>query len=285
MRVNTIKFSERVVAFLDLLGFKELVREAHAHNIALRRLSRLMRKIRSNEPLNRVVSQTVPRRLHPKSLEISDSIVLSTPLTDLDHPWYSGLAVMVMRCSQIAAILLEEGYLVSGAVTVGPVQHTPHNILGIAYQDAYEWQSGVQSPAIVLCPQAASAWQASGYRVGESDLCLNRTVSFKTKDLEGKLICKEREAICVNVLEPTYMNSVRSLDNLGAAPKMDDMWLSGSIKRIEELIQENIARFGQDGSNPQESALAKWQWFERLFRDRGAPGLEQYLSLPLALVR
>ena len=161
MRVKTIKFSERAVAFLDLIGFKELVREAHAHDVALRQLSRLMRRIRSNEPLNRVVNQAVPRHLHPKSLEISDSIVLSTPLIDPDHSWYSGLAVIVMRCAQIAAILSEEGYLVSGAVNVGPVEHTTRNIVGVGYQDAYACQSNVRSPAIVLCAPAAAAWQAS----------------------------------------------------------------------------------------------------------------------------
>ena len=145
MRVRTIKFSERAVACIDLAGFKNLVREAHASTGARRKLSRLMRTIRSNEPLNRVVNHPVSRELHPKSLEISDSIILSTPLTHPDHSWYSGLAVMVMRCSQIAAILFEEGYLVTGAINVGPVHHTQHNIVGMPYQDAYEWQSKIES--------------------------------------------------------------------------------------------------------------------------------------------
>lgn len=284
MRVNTIKFSERAVAFIDLLGFKNLVREAHARPAALKRLSRLMRTIRSNEPLNRVVNHPVPRELYPKSLEISDSIILSTPLTHPDHSWYSGLAVIVMRCSQIAAILFEEGYLVTGAINVGPVHHTQHNIVGMAYQDAYERQSRVESPGIVLCPEAATAWDASPYRVGASDLCLNRAVAFKDKDSEGRPISNKREAIIVNVFNPTCMNSVRSLERPGPAPKMDDVWLSGRIKRIDELIQENVARFAASGSSPHETALAKWRWCEELFRDRGRPGLEQYLTLPVSLI-
>jgi len=105
MGVRTIKFSERAVAFIDLLGFKNLVREAHASDDARKKLSRLMRTIRSNEPLNRVVNHPVRRELHAKSLEISDSIILLTPLTHPNHSWYLGLTVMVMRCSQIAAIL------------------------------------------------------------------------------------------------------------------------------------------------------------------------------------
>lgn len=284
MGVKTIKFSERAVAFVDLLGFKNLVRDAHTSPAALKRLSRLMRMIQSNEPLNRVVNHPVPRELHPKSLEISDSIILSTPLTHPDHSWYSGLAVIVMRCSQIAAILLEEGYLVTGAINVGPVHHTQRNIVGMAYQDAYEWQSRVESPGIVLCPEAAIAWDTSQYRVGTSDLCLSRTVAFKDQDSQGRPISKKREAIIVNAFEPSHMNSVRALESPGSVPKMDDVWLLGRIKRIDELIQENVARFAPGGSSPHEPALAKWKWCEEVFRDRGRPGLERYLSLPLSLI-
>ena len=284
MSVRTIKFSERAVAFIDLLGFKNLVREAHASAGARKRLSQLMRTIRSNEPLNRVVNHPIPRELHPKSLEISDSIILSTPLTHPDHSWYSGLAVMVMRCSQIAAIFLKEGYLVTGAINVGAVHHTQHNIVGMAYQDAYEWQSKVESPGIVLCPAAVSAWKSSPYRVGVSDLCFNRSVSFKDRHPDGKPLSKERETIVVNVFEPNHMSSVRALERPGPAPKMDDVWLSEQVKRIGDLIQKNIAQFSPGGASPHRSALAKWRWCEEVFRDRGRPGLEQYLSVPVSLL-
>ena|ERR1700722_18521796 len=164
--MRTIKFSLRAVAFLDILGFKELVLDAHASASGLKRLSRLIQKLRSNAPLNRVVNSGAPRALHPLSLEVSDSIILSTPLTHPDHPSYCGLAILVMRCAQIAAILLEEGYLLTGAINIGSIQHTGRNIVGNAYQHAYANQSAVGSPAIILCPDAAAAWQSSMYRIG-----------------------------------------------------------------------------------------------------------------------
>ena len=284
MRVKTIKFLPRAVAFLDILGFKDLVRDAHVNAVALRRLSQLMCKIRSNEPLNRVLNSTVPRNLHPKSLEVSDSVILSAPLTDSHHSWYSGLAVTVMRCSQIAAILLEEGYLVSGAVNIGPAQHTQRNILGVAYQDAYEWQSKVHNPAIVLCPEAATAWQASPYRVGSSDLCLKRAAEFKDKNINGTQTLKKHETIIVNPFEPTYMNSVRSLDKRATAPKLDDAWLSARIERIEELVRGNLAQHAPGSPTQKPSAYTKWQWFDKLFREFGRPRMEEHLSLPMSLV-
>jgi len=278
--VRTIKFSPRAVAFLDILGFKELVLDADARATGLKRLSRLIQKLRSNTPLNRVVNPGVPRDLHPRSLEISDSIILSTPLTHPDHTNYWGLAILVMRCAQIAAILLEEGYLLTGAINMGSVQHTGRNVIGKAYQEAYANQSAVSSPAIILCPDAAVAWQKSMYRIGQSTLCLRRSVVFKRKDAEGKPTRENREVEIVNVFEPTYMNSVRAISTRGPAPLMDDAWLSACIDRIESTIAHNLARFGPGTPTRDDAVLDKWTWLQKLFRDQGRGGIEEQLSMP-----
>lgn len=143
--MTTIKFSTRAVAFLDILGFKDLVKAADESEKGRRRLSWLMRRIGSNAPLNRLANPTVPVHLPPRSIEISDSIVLSTPLTHPDYSWYQGLQIVILRCSQIAAILLEEGYLLTGAIAVGSMQHTSRNVIGVAYQEAFARQQTVSS--------------------------------------------------------------------------------------------------------------------------------------------
>lgn len=282
--MRTIRFEPRAVAFLDILGFKELVREAHDGAAGLKRLSRLIHKLRSNAPLNRGVDPAVPQDLHPRSLEISDSIILSAPLTHPDHALYWGLAIMVMRCSQIASILLEEGYLLTGAINIGPIEHTQRNIVGLAYQDAYLLQSKVESPAIVLCPDAAEKWRASPYRVGLSPLCLRRSVTFKTKDAEGRPTLEDRETEIVNIFEPTYMNSVRSIGTRGPAPPIDDAWLSDSINRIEALTNENLKRFAPGSPQEKPSVLAKWQWLGQLFREQGKPGLQERYTVHHELI-
>jgi hypothetical protein len=283
--MRTIKFSPRAVAFLDILGFKELVLDAHASASGLKRLSRLIQKLRSNAPLNRVLDPGVPRALHPLSLEISDSIILSTPLRHPDHPTYWGLAILVMRCAQIAALLLEEGYLLNGAINIGSIQHTGRNIVGKAYQDAYANQSAVCSPAIILCPDAAAAWQNSMYRIGQSTLCLRRSVVFKGKDANGRSTLAAREAEIVNVFEPTYMNSVRAIGKKGRAPIMDDAWLSDCIDRIDASISQNLKHFGPGTPAHNDAVLAKWTWLQELFRDQGKPGIEQQFSVHPALIK
>jgi hypothetical protein len=277
--MKTLRFSHRAVAFLDILGFKDLVREAHVKRPALERLSRLMHKIQSNAPLNRGVNPGVPLPLHPKATEISDSIVLSTPLRHRQDPNYWGLPIMVMRCSQIASILLEEGYLLTGAINIGPIRHTQRNIIGEAYQDAYSKQSTLSSPAIVLCRAAAAQWEASDYRVGLSSLCLRRSVKFKGKAADGRPTIEEHDVEIVNIFEADYMNSVRVIDNPGPIPPMDDAWLSGCITRIEGTINQNMARFASGAPEHNPSILAKWEWFAQLFHDGGKPGIQQHYSV------
>jgi hypothetical protein len=283
--MRTIQFSPRAVAFLDILGFKELVRNAHDGPAGLKRLSRLIQKLRSNAPLNRVVNPGVSRELHPRSLEVSDSIILSAPLKHPDHQTYWGLAILVMRCAQIAAILLEEGYLLTGAINIGSVQHTARNIVGKAYQEAYENQSRVASPAIILCPDAAAAWEKSMYRNGQSTLCLRRSVVFKGKDAKGTPMREEREVEIVNIFEPIYMNSVRAISTRGPAPVMDDAWLSDCIDRIDATIVDNLARFGLGTPTGNPAVLAKWVWLQEVFRDHGKTAIEQQFSVRPELVK
>ena len=197
------------------------------------------------------------------------------PLAPRNYPDYWGLAILVMRCAQIAAILLEEGYLLNGAINIGSIEHTGRNIVGKAYQDSYLMQSSVCSPAIVLCPDAIAAWRT----LGLSPLYLPRSVVFKGKDAKGTATREEREVEIVNMFEPKYMNSVRSIAANGPSPVMNDAWLTGCIDRIEATVAENIARFGHGTPTHNPAVLAKWAWLQALFRDKGKPGIEEHYSV------
>lgn len=100
----------------------------------------------------------VPRELSPKHLDISDSISLSAPLTSGQMPSYRGLAILVMRVIQISHILLSKGYLLRGGISVGPVWHTDSNIVGPAYQEAYQIETKTLVPRVELSRSAKYHW-------------------------------------------------------------------------------------------------------------------------------
>ena len=80
------------------------------------------------------------------SSEIGDSVIVSTPLTHPNLSTYWSLAILVMRCAQVAIPLLGVGCLLSGAINIRFDSPHGQNIVSKAYQDAYANQSAAGSP-------------------------------------------------------------------------------------------------------------------------------------------
>lgn len=74
-------FEQRVVAFLDILGFKNLVTRAERDRSALQQLIMLKNLIDHHVDYDNLnLDKNVPPHIHPKYLFVSDSIILSAPL-------------------------------------------------------------------------------------------------------------------------------------------------------------------------------------------------------------
>jgi hypothetical protein len=182
-----ITFEDRAVAFIDVLGFKALTDQAVGDPAARLKLSQLISNLGSVVPiLDANVERTVPSDLIPKSIYISDSIILSAPLTvRFDQVKnYSGLEILVMRCIQVSHALLDEGYLVRGGIAIGPLWHSRSNIVGPAYQEAYALESGTKDrlPRIVLSPEATRLWKSGGPSTG-SRMCIDYGGAFMVNGL------------------------------------------------------------------------------------------------------
>lgn len=160
-----VEFEERAVAFVDVLGFKELVEKAAESNEALNRLSNLVAILEGVVPkLNETVDRSIPNHLVPRHNCISDCIILSAPLSDENSKSYNGLEVVIMRVIQLTHFFLNAGYLVRGGISVGKVWHTDSNIVGPAYQEAYLLEANGNEPMVVLS-DAASEFPRWGSRM------------------------------------------------------------------------------------------------------------------------
>lgn len=150
-----IEFEERAVAFIDILGFKNLVNSSIEDNNASSKLSDLIDLLKSAVPLlDKKVDNSLPTHLIPKHIYISDCIILSAPLTDNDRASYSGLDIIIMRVIQLNHFFLAEGYLIKGGISIGKVWHTDFNIVGPAYQEAYLLESKEKDPFVFLSEKA-----------------------------------------------------------------------------------------------------------------------------------
>jgi len=228
----TIIFENRAVAFIDILGFKNFVNDAVANN-NVDSLDKLVHLLSSAVPgLNGVVDGSVPKHLIPCHIYISDCIILSAPISDPSVPSYNGLSTVVMRVIQLSHRLLGAGHLIRGGISVGDVWHSASNIIGPAYQEAFQLEHKGQEPVVVLSPTAKQHWKSP------SRLCLDHGGEVFVNSLFADYI---PNSCGYGVIEKTY-------------------------KEYAELAEKRLGE-GLDGS-----AKEKWQWFKDFVQAEASDG-------------
>lgn len=221
-----IKFERRAVAFIDVLGFKELVRKAIICHEYKAILDDLISTLKSVVPsFDKAVAGSIPKRLIPKHIYISDSIILSAPLKDDEIKAYDGLEVIIMRSIQLTHTLLSKGYLLRGGIEIGDVFHDKFNIIGPAYQDAYKLEAEASVPRIILGSNAVDYWRAN--------------LSERNR------MCIERDlAVMVNGVHEYYIDGN---DVLGA--------IESKYEDYEKIVTLSL------NNQLKASEKAKWLWF------------------------
>lgn len=141
---NGVSYEDRVVGFVDILGFEELVRHAD-RDPALR--------IQIVEALERVRSVASPGAYTDlRTQNFSDSLILSAR----DTP--DGLWHVLLSIDALAWNLLQIGVLIRGGVTIGGMHHDEHIVFGVSVNEAYHLESTVaRMPRVVLGANAIKA--------------------------------------------------------------------------------------------------------------------------------
>lgn len=235
-----VKFEDRAVAFIDVLGFKALVEGAIQSEEQFNQLSGLIDLLSSVVPtLDSSVDSSVEAHLIPKHIYISDCIILSAPLTDKNRKDYDGLSIVVMRAIQLSHYFLNAGFLIRGGIAVGKVWHTNSNIVGPAYQEAYRLECNGNEPIIVLSELAAKQWElaAKQWLIG-SRMCLQR---------DGKFF--------VNGLHDYY---IPNSNKPGEIERAYDRYAALADQRLAEGLPQ--------------SAQEKWSWFKSFLQDEAVEG-------------
>lgn len=199
-----ITFEERAVAFIDVLGFQSVVKNATCTNLTF--LEELVETLETAVPnLDSTVSSTVPNELIPKHTYISDSIILSAPLISNKMKSYCGLSILIMRAIQLTHIFLAKGYLVRGGISIGQVWHTDSNIIGPAYQDAYFLETQTGSPRIEISSKAKEYWCQKND--ASNSMCLNYRGCFMVNGLHNYYI-KDNMPSTVDEVFKSYKNII-----------------------------------------------------------------------------
>lgn len=147
---STVAFAyqERAVAFIDVLGFTDLVRRSDRDPTALAQVSELLA---IDELVEKFVGQFL--RGLAKATFFSDSFVLSvaSPENWLFH--------LVREAGYLCRYLLLHGFPCRGSIVVGPLHHEGRFVVGPSFLNAYRLEQSVSFfPRVILDDAAMAGW-------------------------------------------------------------------------------------------------------------------------------
>jgi len=225
MTDELILYENRYCAFVDILGFRELVARLSASAENVRTLRSLLQKV--HEP-----REFSPQQIRAQS--ISDAVALSTDAT------MDGISALLGTLTILAVDLLAEGYLVRGAVVKGPLFHDERMVFGKALVDAYHLETEVAKfPRIVVVREV------------REDILKGKP------DLMAKLKQAPDGPMYIDVLAPV----VRLAKRLSAPyykPNDAERKLHLRFSQIKDRLQ---TRFEESMDEPRH--FEKVQWFAR----------------------
>lgn len=134
-----IQYTTRLVAFLDILGFKDLIRQATDRTRAIDIVFHLEKSLLHARGSSSEVSVRM----------FSDCISMSSP------PTPSGLEGLFWRCIVVQGLLLRYGYLLRGAITEGHHYESDRMIFSEALVRSYQLEKVAIYPRVIVAKQLA----------------------------------------------------------------------------------------------------------------------------------
>lgn len=153
---------QRIVAFLDIIGFSNYTKSASENERD--RLEKILDKASEANTLGHIKKTNNWYEILPTITAISDSVIISLPLypnihsdTALSDNKYfvhsAAFESIFYVISNFISYFLEEGFLVRGGISCGLVKHDK-NIFGTPYIEAVEAEKDFAiMPRVVLCNQ------------------------------------------------------------------------------------------------------------------------------------
>ena len=141
-------YSERYVAYIDILGFSEIIKSSENNPRLYEALVKQLSEIQAREPIEG--AEAVDFQFQT----FSDSIVISTELR--------GLGYLLNAIANLTLDLMQEGLLIRGAIAKGKLYHKKGVMFGPAFIEAHRIEQTVAKyPRVVLSKQTYDDHKAS----------------------------------------------------------------------------------------------------------------------------
>lgn len=219
--MNNINYQLRYVAFLDLLGFKNMVNQSVVNQDVLNNIYHALSY--SGRMQHDNYFGLLPMvDLGKQVTAFSDSIVIS-----YDALMPGGGFHVLMDLVYICNDLLGIGIPVRGGVTVGQLIHDEQKCFGPAMVEAYTMESEKAKYPRIIIDQSVLEYDLS--KPGEAN-----TVEYEAEYLSG-------------IIKKDYRDGQYFLDYMRQCNEFDDSWLYDDyILRTREFIIRNLNVYAKD---------------------------------------
>ena len=168
--MTEIKYEERIIAFVDILGFKNIIKESETNDQKLKTIYQALDFLKTREESNEwnLKFIEIEEEAQRKGLEnfditkntncscFSDSIIVSVAVAN--EKTNEIASTLISNLAYIGAKLLSEGILIRGGLTIGKLIHNNNGvIMGQGLIDAYELENRIAKyPRIILSDKLIS---------------------------------------------------------------------------------------------------------------------------------
>lgn len=225
----TTKYEDRIVAFVDILGFSSMISKSESSLEEYERIKHALDTI-----------QMVKKRADSVTAKVatfSDSIVISYPINERDPLFYILIDLIHLQLN-----LLQQGVLVRGGIAKGKVRHVQEMVFGPAMVAAYELENKYAVYPRIIVEKEVVEWEKENYRKQlygfDSDI----------SDLEG-------------LLKKDQYNDFYYIDILRQPQEVDDF--EDFVIMLHKVHSTIIVGL----NNNNKSVVMKYIWLKNYFND------------------
>lgn len=223
--VNDIAYGVRYCAFIDILGFSEMIGRLRSNVIQPVVLRDLLHTVHQT-PLAKYVYAAEESGLRAQSM--SDSLCLSAEASP------AGLAHMIFSIGSLGRALLEQGFFMRGALVKGALYHDDQMVFGEALVRAFNFEQEVALyPRIIVASEVVRDLREYAERDPQTGPFKNRVLQAD----DG----------------PYFIHFLDYYSDL--LPVVGDGSLEDETNRIAERIQD---RLEEAIDNPRHFEKVKW---------------------------
>lgn len=237
------EYKERYCAFVDILGFRQLVERLKEGTTPFDALRDLLKRVHSAHSGTALDVHDTDFRAQ----SISDAVSISTNANAY------GLLEIFRSLQSLALDLLVEGFFIRGAVVKAPLYHDDQMVFGEALVKAHYFESEVaRFPRIVVSRE-----------VREDMIAFCAVVGSKGEYPKMDTLRQSSDGpMYLDVLEPVAI-LLQKRESLYQTLNADEEVRCGRYLQIKEKIQQ---RYEEAMDNPRH--FEKVRWFARYWNDR-----------------